>query len=61
MAKLLGFLYIALGLMLTDVAGSGVMEVHEHGGRSGRTQDLLQTYTVGLCSSSRAPSDLSSV
>jgi uncharacterized membrane protein HdeD (DUF308 family) len=46
---LLGFLYIALGLMLTDVAGSGVMEVLTNMvARSGRTQDLLQTYTVGL-------------
>jgi uncharacterized membrane protein HdeD (DUF308 family) len=46
---LLGLLYIALGLMLAGVAGSGVMEALTNMvARSGRTQDLLQTYTVGL-------------
>ncbi|HEV7310133.1 DUF308 domain-containing protein [Ensifer sp.] len=46
---LLGFLYIALGLILTDAAGSGVMEMLTNiVARSGRTQELLQTYTIGL-------------
>ncbi|WKL23971.1 DUF308 domain-containing protein (plasmid) [Sinorhizobium meliloti] len=46
---LLGSLYIALGLMLTDVAGSSLMEVLTNiVARSVRTQELLQTYTIGL-------------
>lgn len=46
---LLGLLYIALGLILTDAAGSGVMEMLTNiVARSGRTQELLQTYTIGL-------------
>ncbi len=46
---LLGFLYIALGLILTDAAGSSVMEMLTNiVARSGRTQELLQTYTIGL-------------
>ncbi len=46
---LLGFLYIALGLMLTDFAGSSLMEFLTNiVARSVRTQELLQTYTVGL-------------
>lgn len=46
---LLGFLYIALGLMLTDAVGSSVMEILTNiVARSGRTQELLQTYVIGL-------------
>ncbi|MBP1887614.1 HdeD family acid-resistance protein [Sinorhizobium mexicanum] len=46
---LLGFLYIALGLMLTDVAGSSVMQfLASFVTRSARTHELFQTYTIGL-------------
>jgi uncharacterized membrane protein HdeD (DUF308 family) len=46
---LLGFLYVALGLMLTDAVGSSVMEIlTKIVARSGRTQELLQTYVIGL-------------
>ena len=45
---LLGFLYIALGLMLT-VGGSRAMEILTNVvARSLRTQELLQSYTIGL-------------
>ncbi|MCA1438649.1 HdeD family acid-resistance protein [Ensifer sp. IC4062] len=46
---LLGFLYIALGLMLTEVAGSSVMQVlASFATRSARTHELFQTYAIGL-------------
>jgi len=46
---LLGFLYIALGLMLTNVVGSRAMEILTSVvARSLRTQELLQSYMIGL-------------
>lgn len=46
---LLGFLYIALGLMLANVVGSRAMEILTNVvARSLRTQELLQSYTIGL-------------
>ncbi|MQX15869.1 HdeD family acid-resistance protein [Sinorhizobium terangae] len=46
---LLGFLYIALGLALADVAGSSVIQVlASFVTRSARTHELFQTYAIGL-------------
>ncbi|MBB3660560.1 uncharacterized membrane protein HdeD (DUF308 family) [Rhizobium sp. BK650] len=46
---LLGLLYIALGLMLTNIVGSRAMEILTNvAARSLRTQELLQSYTIGL-------------
>ncbi|WP_331372363.1 HdeD family acid-resistance protein [Sinorhizobium chiapasense] len=46
---LLGVLYIALGLLLTDIAGSNVMQfLASFVTRSARTHELFQTYAIGL-------------